>query len=195
VPDRRLAAHRLPALAFAGFLAVIAASAAVLFVLKLGGSPARLATSYRGDEASFVPARSFDGLLLVALPHLVAIPLVLFAAAHVVGWARVLSERAYRALLWLSFGSAATSISGGFLVRFVAPELAWLKVLSFAGLEAGLLAWAALLVMVFLPLGRRVAVPLEEPSEEVRGPVRLVATTSPPPAPRAGPRARAAGSG
>jgi len=204
MPDRRLAAHRLPALVFAGFLLVIAVSAAVLFASKLGGGPAALATYYRGDEASFVPARSFDGLLLVAVPHLVAIPLVLFAAAHVVGWARVLSERAYRGLLALSFGSAALSVAGGFLVRFVGPELAWLKVLSFAGLEAGLLSWAALLLMVFVPLGRRLPVPVEEPAAEDPGqgriepvPVALqaaAATASPPP-PRPGPRARAAGSG
>ena len=163
MPDRRLLAHRLPALAFAAFLVVIAGSAAVLFALKMGFGPGQVATYYRGDEATFAPARSLNGLLLVAVPHLVAIPLVLFAASHVVGWARVLSPGWYRALLGLSFGSAALTVAASFLVRFVAPELAWLKLAAFAGFEAGLLAWAALLVRVFVPMGRTIAVAEVEP--------------------------------
>ncbi|MFO0580976.1 MAG: hypothetical protein U0229_01755 [Anaeromyxobacter sp.] len=158
MPDRRLLAHRLPALAFAAFLVVIAGSAAVLFALKMGLGPGHVAAYYRGDAAAFAPAKSFDGLLLVAVPHLAAIPLVLFAAAHVVGWARALPGRWHRALLVLSFGCAALSIGGGFLVRYGPPALAWLKIAAFAGLEAALLAWAALLVRVFLPLRHGLAV-------------------------------------
>jgi hypothetical protein len=149
--DPRLARHRLPSLVFAVFLLVIAGSAAVLFAGKVGPGPAQVAEYYRGAEARFVAARSLDGLLLVAVPHLVAIPLVLFAAAHVVGFARALSLRAYRVLLAISFASALASVASGFLVRFVAPGAAWIAIAGFVGLEGALLAWAALLVAVFLP--------------------------------------------
>ena len=150
--DPRLAPHRLPALVFAGFLLVIAGSAAVLFAVKVGPGPQAVAEYYRGAEARFVPAKSLDGLLLVAVPHLTAIPLVFFAAAHVVGFARALGQGAFRALVALSFGSALASVAAGFLVRFVTPGAAWLAIAAFAGLEVAVLAWAALLVAVFLPI-------------------------------------------
>jgi hypothetical protein len=152
--DARLAPHRLPALVFAVFLLVIAGSALAIFLLKVGPGPGAVAEYYRGSEERFTPARSLDGLLLVAVPHLVAMPLVLFAAAHVVGFARALSPGVYRALLAVSFGSALGSVGGGFLVRFVTPGAAWLTVASFVGLEVGLLAWAGLLLAVFLPAQR-----------------------------------------
>jgi len=147
--DPRIARHRVPALTFAVFLLLIAASAAVVFALELGATPARMAAHYRGGR--FAPAKTLDGLLLVAVPHLVAMPLVLFAASHVVGWARAVSRRGFRALLALSFGGAALSIACPFLIRFVAPAAAWLHVAGFAGLEAALLAWATLLCAVFVP--------------------------------------------
>jgi hypothetical protein len=155
VPDPRLTPFRGPALAFAAYLLLQAGSAAVLFATKLGTTPARVAEFYLGSEERFAAPRSLPGLLEVAVPHLLAVPLVLFAAAHVVGYARALGRRAFVALLASSFGSAAAGIAAGFLVRFVAPELAWLKLVAFAGLEASLLAWAGLLVAIFAPSGER----------------------------------------
>jgi hypothetical protein len=154
VPEERLARYRAPALAFAGYLLLIAVSAAVLFVEKLGGTPARLAEHYLGSEAAFRAPRSLEGLLEVAVPHLLAVPLVLFAAAHVVGYARAVGPGAYRALVAVSFGAALAGIGGAFAIRFVAPELAWLKIAAFSATEATLLAWAALLLRVFAPAAR-----------------------------------------
>ena len=83
--DPRLAPFRAPALTFALFLVICAASAAVLFALKLGPGVARVQEFYLGSEARFAPPRTLGGLLQVAVPHLLAIPLVLFAASHLVG--------------------------------------------------------------------------------------------------------------
>ena len=85
------------------------------------------------------------------MPHLAAIPLVLFAVAHVVGFARALPTRAARALAGVSFGAALAGVAASFGVRYVAPALAWAKMAAFARLEATLLAWAVLLAAVFLP--------------------------------------------
>jgi hypothetical protein len=147
----RLAPFRVPALLFAVFLLLQAATAAVLFVLKMGPGVARVATFYRGDEASFVPAKTLDGLLLVAVPHLVAIPLVLFAAIHVIAWARAIGPRAARSATAITFGAALVGVVSGFLTRWAGAGFAWLKLLSFVTLEVALLAWTALLVSVFLP--------------------------------------------
>ena len=148
--DPVLERYRAPALAFTGYLVLQAASAAALFALKLG-DPDGVRAFYLGSTERFTVAKSLAGMLEVAVPHLVAIPLVLFAAAHVVGFARALPAPGYRALVAASFGAALAGILSGFGVRWVAPELAWLKIASFAALEAALVAWAGLLGAVFLP--------------------------------------------
>ncbi len=154
--DPRLAPFRLPALAFAAFLAVQAASAAALFALKLGGSAAGVRAFYLGDVERFAAPKSLSGLLEVAVPHLAAIPLVLFAVAHVVIFARALPARAARALATLSFGAALAGVTASFGVRYLGPALAPAKVAAFGLLELALLGWAALLAVVFLPAGAEV---------------------------------------
>ena len=151
MPDPRLAPYRLPSLAFATYLVLQAVSAAALFALKLGGDADSVRAFYLGSEARFTSPRSLVGLLEVAVPHAVAIPLVLFAAAHVVGFARALPRRLHARLVALSFGSALAGILAGFAVRFAAPGLAWAKTGAFLLLEAALLAWAVLLVAIFVP--------------------------------------------
>ncbi len=149
--DPRLAPFRGPALVFALFLGICAASAAVLFALKLGTGPASVREYYLGSELRFAAPKTLPGLLQVAVPHLLAIPLALFAVSHVVGFARTAGPRAYAALVRLSYGSALVGIAAGLGVRFLSPGLAWVKIGAFAGLEAALLAWAALLVVTFFP--------------------------------------------
>lgn len=149
--DPRLVPFRAPALAFSAYLLLQAASGAVLFVTKLGTDLVRVQEFYLGAEARFAAPKSLSRLLLVALPHLVAMPLVLFAASHVVGFARALGPRTFRALVGLSFGSALAGILAGFGVRWLSPGLAWVKVGSFVALETALLGWAALLLVLFWP--------------------------------------------
>jgi hypothetical protein len=161
VPDPRLAPYRLPSLAFAAYLVLLAVSAAVLFALKLGADADSVRAFYLGSEARFTSPRTLVGLLEVAVPHAVAIPLVLFAAVHVVGFARALPGRLHAALVAISFGSALAGILAGFAVRFAAPGLAWAKTGAFLLLEAALLAWAALLGAIFVP--RRVAAEARAP--------------------------------
>jgi hypothetical protein len=151
VRDPRLTPFRLPALVFAGFLVVQASSAAALFALKLGGGAAGIRAFYLGDAARFAPPKSLAGLLEVAVPHLAAIPLVLFAVVHVVAFARTLPTRAARALTALAFGAALADVAASFGVRYLGPAFAPVKVAAFALLEVTLLAWAALLATIFLP--------------------------------------------
>lgn len=157
MPDPRLAAHRASSLAFAGFLVVQAVSAAALFALKLGGGAEGVRAFYLGSEERFTAARSLAGMLEVAVPHLVAIPLVLFAVTHVVGFARVLPQRVFAALVALSFGSGLLGVGAGFAVRWLSPSLAWIKIAAFAGLELSLASWTALLAVLFVPWARAAA--------------------------------------
>jgi hypothetical protein len=161
------ARQRAPALAFAGFLLLVAGSGAVLFLEKLGGAPARIQAFYLGSEAAFTPPRSLEGLLETAVPHLLAIPLVLFAVIHVVGAVGTLAPALHRRLVQASFGLALAGLAAGFGVRWVAPWLSWAKLGAFVGFELLLVGWAVLLAVVAWPpprthrSGRRVRLHLD----------------------------------
>ncbi|BDG06422.1 hypothetical protein [Anaeromyxobacter oryzae] len=174
--DPRLAPHRGPALAFALYLLVSAASGAILFLLKLGARTQGVAEFYLGSEARFAAPKTLGGILEVALPHLVALPLVLFAASHVVGFARAVAPRAFSWLVGLSFGSALAGVAAGFGVRFFSPGMAWVKLGAFVALELALLGWAALLAAIFGPVRQ---------ATSARGALRRVARADVPDARRA----------
>lgn len=152
--DPRLAPFRSPLAAFALFLALQAASGAALFAGKLGPSAARIAVYYRGSPDLFRPARTLAGLLEVAVPHLVAIPLVLFVALHLVGLAGAVRRRPLALLAGLGFGCALLGVVAAFGIRFLWPGLAWAKIAAFVGLEASIAVQLGLLATLFLP-GRR----------------------------------------
>ncbi len=147
--DPRLDPFRGPLAAFALMLGLTAASAAVLFVRKIGLSPGAVRAFYLGSEAAFRPPRSLDGLLEVAVPHLLAVPLTVLVTAHLVGFVALVRPRPLALLSAVAFGSALAGLAAGFGIRFLWPGLAWLKIAAFAGFEATLLLWLALLLALF----------------------------------------------
>lgn len=149
--DPRLAPFRAPVLAFAALLVVQAVSAAVLFARKLGFSVDEVRAFYLGSEAAFTRPRSLAGLLEVAVPHLVAIPVVLFTTVHLVGFLGVVRRRPHAILTGVAFGSALAGIAAGFAVRFLWPGLAPMKIAAFVAFEAVLLAWLGLVAFVYWP--------------------------------------------
>jgi hypothetical protein len=155
VADPRLAPFRLPAASFCAFLGIQAVSAAVLFALKLGGSPGRIEEFYRGAEATFAAPKTLPGLLETAVPHLLAVPIVLFIAAHLVAFTGMLRRRVFAVLCATSFAAALVGLFAGFAVRFVSPTLSVVKLGAFLAFEATLLAWIGLLALTFVRRARR----------------------------------------
>jgi hypothetical protein len=153
--DRRLRPFRGPIVVFACFLVVQAVSALVLFVQKMGPGADAVRAFYLGSEARFTAPRTLPGLLEVALPHLLAIPLVVFAAAHLVAFAGMLRRRVVTALTAVSFASALAGIGAGFVVRFLTPRAAPIKIVAFAGMELTLLLWVALLASMLFAITDR----------------------------------------
>ncbi len=147
--DPRLRPYRGVAAVLVGTLVVQAASAAALFALKLGPGAERVREFYLGSEARFTAPRTVAGLLEVAIPHLLAIPLAVFTASHLVGFAAALRRRAFAVLAGLTFGSALAGVACGFGIRWLWPALAWAKLVAFCTFEATLLGWTALLAWIF----------------------------------------------
>ena len=144
--DPRLGRFAGPIAAFASMVAVVMGTAAVLFVRKMGFDPGHVQAFYLGSEASFAPPRSLTGLLEVAVPHLLAIPMIVFVTLHLVAFVSGARRRPFAIAAGITFACAAVVIAAGFAVRFAWPGLAPIKIAAFLGLEGTMLAWLGLLV-------------------------------------------------
>ena len=167
--DPRLRPFRGPIAAFASMVALVMATGAVLFARKLGLRPADVEAFYLGG-GEMARARSLAGMLEVAVPHLLATPIVLFVTLHLVAFASRARRRPFAVLAGMSFGCALAGIAGGFAIRWVWPGLAVVKIAAFVGLEATMLLWLGLLVTAIAPPTGREA-RSDEP-QAVPGPAR-----------------------
>lgn len=146
-----VAALRPLILIFAGFVLVQAVTAAMLFVMKLGLAPTAIEGFYRGSELAMTRPRSLTGLLEVAVPHLLAVPLTLFIVIHLVSWAGVVGREALQLLARVSFALSALGLTAGLGVRYLWPWLSVVKLVAFLGMELTLVAWCVLLFVAFWP--------------------------------------------
>ena len=152
--DPRVARFSAPIAAFSAMVALVMTTGAVLFARKIGFDGGHVKAFYLGSEATFAPPRSLAGLLEVAVPHLLAVPLLLFVTLHLVAFAFGARRRPLALLAGITWGCAAVGIGAGFLIRFAWPGLAPLKVAAFVGLQATMLAWLLLLAAAVLPPAR-----------------------------------------
>jgi hypothetical protein len=119
---------------------------ALMYWKNMTLDPASVVAYYRGDEARFLEPRTYGSMLEVTHVHLPMMALVLLLLTHLaifLPW----SLRARAALILSTFAFALLGEGAGWLVRFVSPGFAPLKVAAFLGLEAtlgGLLVGLAL---------------------------------------------------
>lgn len=125
----------------------------VLFVSRLGVTPASVAAYYLGSEADFRPPRTAGAMLEVTHAHLPMMALVVLLLTHLMIFAPY-SKRAKIALIAAAFLSAFLDEGAGWLVRFVHPGFAWLKLLAFVTLQ-GILAFLLVGLALYLRSGRR----------------------------------------
>jgi hypothetical protein len=152
--DPRVARFTAPIAAFGAMVTVVMATGAVLFARKIGFDGGHVRAFYLGSEAGFREPRSLAGLLEVAVPHLLAVPLLIFVTLHLVAFASGMRRRPFAMLAGVTWGCAGAGILAGFAIRFAWPWLAPLKVAAFVGLQATMLAWLLLLVAAILPPAR-----------------------------------------
>ncbi len=121
------------------FLTGFVATNFLLYFNKMGLTPDSVVSYYAGSEAEFRPARSFESMLEVTHGHLPMMALVLLLLTHLVILAP-LSGKLKVAFVVIPFASGLLSEASGWLVRFVSPEFALLKVASFLALQLSLIA-------------------------------------------------------
>ncbi len=151
------------------FLIGFVATNFALYFSKMSLDPQSVVRYYNGSEEEFHPARSAESMLEVTHGHLPMMALVLLLLTHLVIFTPF-SRGAKIAFIVVPFLAGLLNESSSWLVRFVAPGFAWLKVGAFITLQGSLIL---LLVMlgVFLLRSRNGAQvkPAEPSSTEQQG--------------------------
>lgn len=130
--------------AFLGYVLVFWVTNALLFFAHMDLSYASVVSHYLGDESSFRTPRSYLVLLEISHFHLFAMGILVLTMTHLVLFVP-LPIGLKAVLIASSFGSALLDEASGWLIRFVHPDFAYLKIASFLALQVSL---GALVVLV-----------------------------------------------
>jgi hypothetical protein len=126
---------RLTLLWASAFLTGLWATNFFFYFSKMGLTPQSVVDYYNGSEALFTQPRSFETMLETTHFHLPMMAVVLLILTHLV----IFAPFTRRTKTWLvsgTFGSALLEEGSGWLVRFVWPGFAILKVASFLVFQA-----------------------------------------------------------
>jgi hypothetical protein len=128
---------------YSGYVAALWVTNALLYFAKMGLTPASVVSYYRGNEEQFLSPRSYAGMLEVAHFHMFAMGMLLLVLTHLMLFVPL--KNATKAwLIVLPFVAAALDEGGGWLVRFVHPGFASLKIAGFLLLQGSLAALVGL---------------------------------------------------
>ena len=116
----------------------------LLLYLQIGFSYESVVEYYLGSEQDFRPPRSYLGMLEEAHFHFFAMAIILVTLTHLILFTKI--NNFWKLLLILSsYLSALGDIAGGWLILYVSPEFAYLKIASLIVLQVSL---AALMIIV-----------------------------------------------
>lgn len=119
-----------------------------MFLSRMSLTPSSVAAYYLGSEEEFRSPKTAAALLETAHMHLPIMAVVLLLLTHLLLFAPY-SDRAKAFFVCASFLSALSNEGSGWLVLFVHPGFAWLKLMSFLCLQA-MLAFLLFALAVFL---------------------------------------------
>jgi len=116
----------------------------LLLYFQIGFSYESVVEYYLGSEQDFRPPRSYLGMLEEAHFHFFAMAIILVTLNHLVLFTKI--GNFWKLLLILSsYLSALGDIAGGWLILYVSPDFAYLKIASLLVLQVSL---AALMIIV-----------------------------------------------
>ena len=111
----------------------------LLLYLQIGFSYDSVVEYYRGSEANFRPPKSYLGMLEEAHFHFFSMAVILVTLNHLILFTS-LGIRWKLLLIVSSFLSALGDIAGGWLIRYVSTDFAYLKIASVIVLQVSLAA-------------------------------------------------------
>jgi len=134
-----------------------------VYFSRMGLSPRSVAAYYNGSEEEFRPPRSAESMLETTHMHLPMMGMVLLFLTHLTIFVP-LPRGAKTALIVGAFVSALLEEGTGWLVRFVSPAFAPLKVVGFVGLQSAIFLLLAALALFLLRAARGITPQPEPPA-------------------------------
>jgi hypothetical protein len=108
-----------------------------MYFSRMSLRPSSVVAYYNGSEEDYRPPRSAASMLETTHTHLPMMGIVLLFLTHLVIFVPV-SPATKKTFIATAFISAVLEESAGWLVRFVSPGFASLKVVGFLGLQASI---------------------------------------------------------
>ena len=127
-----------------------------MYFSRMGLRPSTVVSYYNGSEEEFRPPRSTESMLETTHMHLPMMGIVLLLLTHLVIFVPM-ARGAKVGFIIGTFASAALEEGAGWLVRFVSPAFAPLKVIGFLGLQAAIAFLITALGLFLVRAGRRQA--------------------------------------
>lgn len=126
----------------------------LLLYLQIGFSYDSVIEYYRGSEANFRPPKSYLGMLEEAHFHFFSMAVILVTLNHLILFTAL--GNIWKLLLIVSsFLSALGDIAGGWLIRYVSPYFAYLKISSVIVLQVSLALLMIIIVWFLYSSGKR----------------------------------------
>jgi len=123
----------------------------ILLYMQIGFSYNGIVAYYLGNEEIFRPAKSYIGLLEEAHFHFFSMAILLVTLTHIMLFTS-LSSGWKLTLIIVPFTSSFLEIISGWLIRYISPIYAYLKLGSFIVMQASVLI---LMVIIFIYLFRK----------------------------------------
>lgn len=126
----------------------------LLLYLQIGFSYDSVVEYYRGSEANFRPPKSYLGMLEEAHFHFFSMAVILVTLNHLILFTAL--DNLWKLLLIVSsFLSALGDIAGGWLIRYVSPYFAYLKITSVIVLQVSLAILMIITIWFLYSAGKR----------------------------------------
>lgn len=125
-------------LMFLIFMVMLWISFALMFFQRMNLTPHSIQEYYLGSPQKFTEPRSYQSLLEVSHAHLFSMGILAVTLTHLLLFAPV-SDRIKIFLSFCVYGGAIGDEASSWLVRFVSPNFAYLKISMFLLMEISLL--------------------------------------------------------
>lgn len=135
------------------FAAGLWATNAAMYLKRMDLTPSSVQAYYLGNAEEYSQPRSAASMLEVSHAHLATMGVMMLLLTHLAIFAPW-EERSKRWVIGLGFGSALLGEASGWLVRFVSPSFAVLKIACFLTLQSVLALLIAVLAMFLYKAGR-----------------------------------------
>ncbi len=122
------------------------ATNAAMYFTRMGLTTSSVARYYNGSEDDFTPPRSAESMLETTHMHLPMMGMVLLFLTHLAIFVPS-SRRTKAAFILTAFVGALAQEGGGWLVRFVSPALAPVKIGGFLALQGSIIYLLAVLAL------------------------------------------------